>query len=161
MDRRKSLKLGSVIDCYSKARKYVDISGGTNPTPPLARFLTSPIHDVQVIVDFTINTSYKGCRPSTKFAERRRLIMRYVLRNTLTLLLGVFILVANSCLLTTGTSGVDRTTMASAKRPTRLSNGAKPRTSDGVCRFPVPPPLPLLSGKIKFSSPLLKATHLF
>ena len=39
---------------YSKARKYVDISGGTNLTPPLARFVTSLIRDVQVIVDFTI-----------------------------------------------------------------------------------------------------------
>ena len=39
---------------YSKAGKYVDISGGTNLTPPLARFVTSPIRDVQVIVDFTI-----------------------------------------------------------------------------------------------------------
>ena len=39
---------------YSKARKYVDISGGTNPTPSLARFVTSPIPDVQGIVDFTI-----------------------------------------------------------------------------------------------------------
>ena len=26
---------------YSKVRKYVDISGGTNPTPPLARFPNS------------------------------------------------------------------------------------------------------------------------
>ena len=44
----------SSIGNYSKARKYVDISGGTNLTPPLARFVTSPIRDVQVIVDFTI-----------------------------------------------------------------------------------------------------------
>ena len=39
---------------YSKARKYVDISGGSNPTSLLARFVTSPIRDVQVILDFTI-----------------------------------------------------------------------------------------------------------
>ena len=43
---------------YSKARKYVDISGGTNLTPPLARIVSSPIRDVQVIVDFTIMSGF-------------------------------------------------------------------------------------------------------
>ena len=38
-------------------------------------------------------------------------------------------------LLATGISGADRTTTVSAKRRMRLSNGAKPRISDGVCRF--------------------------
>ena len=41
---------------YSKTRKYVDSYSAEQPTPPLARFVTSPIVNVQLIVDFTINS---------------------------------------------------------------------------------------------------------
>ena len=55
---------------YSKARKYVDSCSANQPPPPLARFVTSPIHDVQVIVDFTISTliayTYQKKKPPVK-----------------------------------------------------------------------------------------------
>ena len=41
---------------YSKAQKYVDSYSAEQPTPPLARFVTSPIVNVQLIVGFTINS---------------------------------------------------------------------------------------------------------
>ena len=41
-------------DNYSKARKYVDSCSVNELPPPLARFVTSPTVNVQVIVDFTI-----------------------------------------------------------------------------------------------------------
>ena len=57
---------------YSKARKYVDISGCSNRTPPLARFVTSPIRDVQVIVDFTIITKVWTIRVACELSFQRR-----------------------------------------------------------------------------------------
>ena len=39
---------------YSKARKYVDSCSANEPPPPLARIVSSPTANVQVIMGFTI-----------------------------------------------------------------------------------------------------------
>jgi len=43
---------------YSKVEKYVDRCSVEKPSLPLARVVTSPIRDVQLIVGFTIIWMY-------------------------------------------------------------------------------------------------------
>ena len=85
--------------------------------------------------------------------------MKYILRNTLTLLLGCLSL-WGLCLLKIGINGAAQTTTASAPRPMYLSSGVKLKMLSGVYRSPVRLPLPLLSGKIRFSSLRLRGNAL-
>ena len=54
-NRRKPSAVSQEVSDYSKVEKYVDSCSVKEPQQPLARIVSSPPRNVQVIVGFTID----------------------------------------------------------------------------------------------------------